>query len=411
VRFLALPTITLLLYFVYKTQIQELYAYMGFVSIPAGALDVVLVVMEVLAIALVIPREVKRPSDVFILVTSIAVLLPCALFSGSVAYGSEETRLALFAFLFFPVLAVRIIQRIKWAPLPTLSWWRPVSIAYAAIPLFAIVALTAYMKADGIAGWDWAEQYERRRDIGEMFGAGSPLSYLLSMIGNGFAPLVAFIGVLHRRKMLALAGVLFPFFSFFVLGIKAQVLFAAAAVWLGLRCRRGNHANFGTHILTAIAAICVAAIIEYELWESSFLAGVFVRRAFSVVGANHAFFFDFILHPTKPDTHVLYYIGWEYMREPLMSANTTGFLVAATRFGALGYMLALFLTLAIIVLLDRLYIGSRNKELLCIALLFAAILTTQEITTLLVSSGVAVMLAAMFFLKGHHYSAPAAVRT
>jgi hypothetical protein len=268
----------------------------------------------------------------------------------------------------------------------------------------AIIAMLGYEKGGANADWEWATQYERRLEGRGLFETGSGLAYLLSIAGNGIAPFLAFVGAFRQGRLLLLAGLAYPLFSFFLLGIKGQILLALLGAFFGLVCRTNRYAKFTQLLLLALLGLAVMSLAEPFFFDTSFLAQIFFRRAFFLVGATQAYFADYILSTlllttqnwpidlaTQSNEPITYLVGRVYMQSDLVSANSNAFLVALAAQGVLGYLLAVAFTVAFLCFLDRLYLKAGNQEVLFVALLYSALVCGQAYTVVLITSGIALL--------------------
>ena len=398
---------------VYALQLEESNAYAGFQHISFDLAYWLRATVAVVALTAMLPQQVRLPSHFFLLVYGLFVPLNYVMFNAAAGYIDDMTFLLRFSILVLPMMAIRGCNQLKLraAPLPFFRFQR-VEMAVAGISL--LIALIVLSKGPASAGFGLDDVYERRLDGRDIFVAGSPLSYLSTIVINGFTPFLAFMaGVTSKRWQAALA-ISMAIIYFYVVGLKSPVAFTCLAYAVGLGLRRGQGQGIYRPLAWALATAFAAFAAEMYANQFSLVAEFFFRRVFAVPGDVMQNYYDLIANSpsakwsaftgvgTRDPDGVSYMVGKLYYGSDIANVNTNAFLDSLASRGVPGLLFTIGLVCLVTAWADAMFRCTRNPAFMYIGFMYALLVTEQSATTALVSSGIgslAIILSVSFIPK------------
>ena len=237
------------------------------------------------------------------------------------------------------------------------------------------------------------------------------MAYGLSMGMNGFAPYLAFRAGLRLNFIFLGLTLAAAVFFYWLLGVKAPILYVLAALVMGILVKRGNN-NFGKYFLTAIVALGLVVLFEWMFLDTySFTADYFFRRLFAdqaqVLGCylkfvleDKAVFWSSLYGFVDPTFEVTYYIGDRYFDNAQANVNVNAFFYQLASKGIFGYCYSVVLVPFFLVMLDRIYKSSCNPSYIFLGFLYGLLVVEQAFTVAMVSSGVGVLFFITLFEQG-----------
>ena len=354
-------------------------------------------------------RGVQGPSDFFrlfycnIVLLSFLVLHPVAgpLPASTVYRGA--------AALFAPMVALAWLGR----AIPPLRVYGPIKPEWSGIMgilLVVAVMLGVAVIAPDSAGFGIDDSHVRRLEGRSVYQAGSLLSYGLAMAMNGFTPYLAFVAGWRKRFAPLAVAILAVVFYYWLLGVKAPILYVLAAMLLGIAVRRGRVQSVPLYFLLSVLGLGVVMLCEWVSFDGySMVADYLFRRVFSAPAEIQSYYLQFLSDKKQidwswlqgigdPEYSITYFIGSNYFDNPDSNVNTNAFLHALAASGMLGYCYTLIVVPLVFGVFDRLYQGSRNPGYLFIGYLYGLLLVEQAYSVALLSSGVA-LLSLMIMLE------------
>jgi hypothetical protein len=201
---------------------------------------------------------------------------------------------------------------------------------------------------------------------------------------------------------LLLAALAFEVFFFWLIGVKAPLLYVFLAYFMGVLVAKKKHTNFSVYFLYAIVLLFGINLLEWLFFDYSLISDFFFRRLFAVQAQIQGYYLDFIMESGTPSWNYLtgsagsaftptFYIGEFYFGNVDANANTNAFLYAFSLYGVFGYIFAmLFITIALTGF-DALYRSSKNPVYLYLGFIYGLLLVEQAFSTAMVSSGVGLL--------------------
>ncbi len=405
---------------VYGLQLAETNEYMGYRTFSVDWSYLCSSFVAVLATGMFMPTRIRRPSDFFSLLYGVFTLLPYAtLFPIRSPLVFQDFALS-FATLAVPLITIRIAtMSIPPLRLPWLISQRPLIWLFVSLCVTGVVL--ALLNPPASAGFDLTTSYERRIEGRSIFSFGTPSAYLNSAIVNGFAPFLAFVAGSHRKVVLIAFSLFCGLAYFFLLGLKAPLLFITLAVLIGYAASVNRIHLAAKMIYTLVLAVLALFLVEYIIFDFSLIGDYLVRRAFSVPPYLVSAYFDFMTSSAIPSWSLLggvhatgsiaFVVGEAFLGVPGLNANTNAFIFQLAAGGAPMYALTILFVGFIFVLLDATYACRRNPALLFLGFSYAILLTEQAATTALVSSGIGFLIMLVIFsgsgCQSHRFSTAA----
>jgi hypothetical protein len=386
----------------YMGQIGEDNAYLGMQPWDMSLAGYCGLLIGLPIVASVVASTRGRPSDFFrlfyaaIVVNSFLVLHPV------IGPLSAVEIFAGIALLMLPLLTIEVLDAILPA-IKVRGFIRSAWLEWILLLALLLVVIGAAIRPPESAGFGLDVSYDRRLEGRDLYGAGSWLAYGLSMAMNGLAPYLAFRAGLKPRILLFVVALAASFFFYWLLGVKAPIVFVVAAGLMGLFVRGGNLNNISRYFLFALLGLGLAVVAEWIFFEGySLIADYFFRRVFAVQAEIQGYYLKFLLNEKAVPWSSLYgsfnrgfsatyYIGEHFMGSDESNANTNAFFHQFAARGLIGYIYALIWVPLILVVFDRLHRSSRNPSYLFLGFLYGLLVIEQAYTVALVSSGVAVL--------------------
>jgi hypothetical protein len=172
--------------------------------------------------------------------------------------------------------------------------------------------------------------------------------------------------------------------------------------------KNGKLDDIRKYLFLMLFLLLVTAVIEFALFDYSFVSDFFVRRAIAVPPYVVSAYIEFnegqfdstrFLFGTDSANGVANAVGGAILGNPDTNANTNAFIYHFVAGGILGYFLACIVVVLVYYLLDSVYKKSGNPLCIFIGFIYALLLTEQAATTALSSSGVAVLIPLIFFSR------------
>jgi len=387
----------------YNLQLAETNEYMGYRTFSINFPYLISLVLAVIFIGMLIPSEIKKPSDFFTFLYGIFVLVPYMTLY-PIRYPTGGLDLIIFFFaLAGPFCIVRIVGVI--APAVRFPRLIPVKILIFLLALLCLVGVFfALLNAPVSSGFNLETTYDRRLEGRDIFPIRSPLAYLSAAIVNGFAPFLAFIAGWQRRTWLLAFSFFCGFAFFYILGLKAPILLIAVASVIGYLARTGRIHKMTKIVYILLFSTFIFFLLEFVFFGYSFVGDYFIRRALSVPPWVISAYFEFmnssswsLLLGVSSDESITFIVGEEFLGFPGLNANTNSFIHQLAAGGIPMYALTILLVTCVFLLLDATYECRRNPALQYIGFSFAILLTEQAATTALVSSGIGALVIFVVF--------------
>jgi len=389
----------------YVFQIGEDNYFAGMQPWSMGVLGIFVLFVGILLLIMIFMWTRGFPSDFFLIFySSIVVISFISLNSSS---GTIDGLQLIFAMqlIFIPLLATWIAGQISFQFNLQLKYQgvlKPKIVDGIIFGIVFLVSAWAAMNPPASAGFDLISTLERRLEGRALYGGGGIMSYALAMTMNGLTPYISYNAGLSNRKILLLAALGFDTLFFWLLGVKAPFLYTLFAYFFGSLVAKNKHKIFVTYFLFAIIILFIINLLEWGIYQHSFVSDFIFRRLFAVQAQVQGYYIDFIMDSgttswnfltgsTGAEFNPAFYIGEYYFGSADTNANTNAFLYAFSLNGVSGYLFAAFFVVVVLMVFDALYRASKNPAFLFLGFIYGLLLVEQAYSTAIVSSGVGML--------------------
>lgn len=411
--FISLFLMALGLLAAYQLELADLNDYLGYRLFPVDLPYLAAATAGVFFTCFLMPARIAKPSDFFALFYGLFVLFPYATLHPMGGPVEPAEFVLRFMVLAFPAVAVRVLA----FSVPPLRLPGVISLQAMVWLLAAFCSIglaVSLASAPGSAGFDLISSHERRLEGRDVFVGGTLMAYASTMTVNGFAPFLAFVaGWRHRAGLLAFAlGCALSYY--FLLGLKAPLLYALLAAAVGHAVRANRLHQVGGVVLGCLLGIFAVFMIEHVLFDYSYAGDYFIRRALSVPPHLITGYFDLIDSPPgmfwTPWTpsqgigldggNITFIVGeWMFPMWGGTNANTNTFVQQLAAGGIPLYFATIMLVACVFSGLDSVFASKGNPVLLYVGFSYAILLPEQMATTALLSSGVGALVALGVFTR------------
>jgi hypothetical protein len=386
---------------VYRVQLVHTNLYLGFRDFPIDPAYLITAIAALLFAGILMPAHLRKPSDFFSALYGLFIVIPYATMYPIRAPVEPEHFTLYFLVLVFPLLAVRLVTAS--APAGRVPALIKQQVIVWLVALLCIAGLLlAFANPPASASFDLENVYVRRLEGRDVFPAGSLSAYLNAAVVNGFAPFLAFIAGWRRKTVLLGLAIVSGIGFFYLLGLKAPLLFIVLAFIIGYAVRKRQV----DAVLVVIYALALVAFLlfalEYWLFEFSLVGEYFIRRAFSVPPYFISAYFEFIsaavatgwspLEGVIAADSITFLVGESFLGMPGLNANTNTFMYQLASGGVPMYVLTVGLVAAVFAMLDSAHKCGNNAALMYLGFVYAILLTEQAATTALVTSGIGLLI-------------------
>lgn len=400
------------LYFIYADVVQP--ANTGEMQpIQIDALSILMWFFWIMITAMLMPSNLKKPSDCFLLIYTVFSLMTGSLTWGSTGILSPGSAALLWLFLtvsavlykFFVWCGVSCINRYLYLP-----YIRNVSSYVAPVILLILLGVWAGLSSGQDGSFSMSESYSRRIIGRENFPDRALISYVFLMALNGSAPFAAFLATSSKKIWLLLCSIAFSVYAFWLIGVKEPVFLVSVMALLGYFLNSGIKGYLIKIFLITLTWIFLFALVEHSATGYSYVADYFIRRAFFVTGQVQTYYLDYMLNKMNfsewwrgsESARAIgpgMLIGGIYFGNAQTNANTNTFLYAFLQYGFLGWIVALLCVSFLFSLLDCLNKIRSRHVAMAIGFLYALLLVEQNYATAFISSGIGVLCAIVMLFR------------
>ena len=351
------------------------------------------------------PKELKRPSDFFILTLFLGLLVPLL----SLYAFANQSRFTVYVVL-FGYLLVNFSRNGRPILLPRIRYalFFSLGIAFAG----ALSVTLWFFFSGGVANFnlDLTKVYEFRRATGALIHVG-PMGYINTWATNVFGPFLLAYGLLRKNYILVMIAVVLHVFWFGVTAHRAPLFYPIMIFFLWFYFRKTKALSF---LPLGYSAIGSTALFCYFLFDYGSPASLFIRRFFFVISQltfDYYSFFganEFVFWSNSITSGILSY-PYDLPPQALVGQWRGSGGWANNNFLSTGYMhagIAGIIIYGIFVgLLFRLIDSLVSKKLpiwfivAIVAIPIMSLLLSADLPTALLTHGIAVALILAFFAR------------
>lgn len=389
------------LYYFYGYYSNE---YQGYGQIVFDFEFLVAFLVAILFSSFLMGRGYKKPSDFFLLLYGLIVIVPYAVFSD--IWGRGGTFVVDLILLSIPFFCILFICNMEFK-LPEFSVAREGVVAKIILLVSLLTVVMLLLNRPESASFSLADSYTRRLEARDVYGIGTIQAYLSAMVMNGVLPILTFFGVFWRRMIFLFAGGFLYLGFFYIYGVKAPIIYMIFSGFFAYSLRSGGD---GRHFYGSIGYIflgCFAfAWLEFLIFGYSYLEDYLIRRLFYVGSYLVGAYFELInsnifswgyglVVPTSKSISM--YVGEYFLGSPDINANTNTFLYFFAQHGFFGYLFVIFFVGCFLSFLNSLRF--KNKIFIIISIMYSILILEQSASTALVSSGIGLLIMIFYISK------------
>lgn len=400
-----LVVFTLVFIYIYEDYITVANEYEGFNNLNFSFSFLFSAIIICLLLVYHIPMKLVKPSDFYLTFYLIIVVYSNFFFSSGLGYLESSQSILLLLLLYFPVIFFVILRKYKFRL--NFKYLFSNKIFIISIVIFSVLAaFQIYNSSSHIGSFGFLNSYERRLSGREIFSSGMIISYIISILFNTIAPFLAFYSSLKSNRYTLVISLLLCILSYWSIGLKSVFLYVFIFYLIGLFLNRKNFIK-SNYIFISVLALSLIILMEYFITNQSFIAQLMLRRIFFVGAKLQNMYFDafsnlpyselFFGKNINNFSDVTYFIGEEYIDNPLTNANTNTYLYFLLKFGFIGYFINVFVVSGIFLLLDSIYLKNKSYIALFTGMFFAILICESSFTTSLFTSGLLFFIILSFF--------------
>ena len=387
---------------VYELFLQNTNEYMGYRPLIFSFGYFFGLTITILFSTNLIAKSLEKPSDFFPFFYCILIIIPYGVLHEIAGPIKIDIFFLNMTVLFIPVILVKLATKnTLYFKTPTL-----ISISHLVGLIIACAILgTMYVaiNAPVSSGFDILSSHLRRLEAREIFLGSSLGAYISSITLNGLLPLLAYHFGSRGRGFPLLIVLICGVIFYYTLGVKAHFLMIFVGYLLGRNVRLHRLGRIWIQMRWLIILIFLAFAIEFLSIEYSFIADYLIRRLFSIPSFILSGYLDLIANPANnweiwsgidSSRNVTYLVGELYFNDPDANANTNTFVYQIAANGILSYILSIILVIIVLILIDSNYAVKNNHVFMYLGFIFSILLVEQNATTVLLSSGVGLLLLA-----------------
>lgn len=351
-------------------------------------------------VALLMPRSIKQPSDLFMLVFLLASVIWSAACWPITQILDSYQAFYLVLITAFPVVVIKFFGFISARGLSDSHYAQCNShdgLVYVLTSILVFAVFFSFIVAGSAGNFSIEYSYVRRLAARANFSEHIFAAYLFQMSVNGFAPFLAYCAGLRKSYRILIAAIFFEIYAFWLIGVKAPVCIAFAVFMLGIMLKKDQLHRLPKYVLNLLLLTFVCACIEILLTDYSYIADYGLRRAIFLNSQIQTYFFDAmqsnplgLLSGLSIGDYISpeFLVGDKYFHSASTNANVNAFQHQFAMGGISEYLLVLIGVVCLVVYCDMLAKLKINTDGYMFCLLYAILLAEQAFTTLLLSSGI-----------------------
>ncbi|MDB2477100.1 hypothetical protein N9X51_02430 [Alphaproteobacteria bacterium] len=207
----------------------------GFQLLGLAFSELAIILISVAFLSVLIPKRFKRPSDVFLFVYAVIVIIPKIFLVGIFKTLQPIDIVSMSFLVFLPAVLVWVVSRvtIMSSPERTDLQLHQVGLFLALVVSFGCFSYI-YFRFRDVISLDFSSHYDRRFMFRELVGSSFLFGYFFNFFAMAFTPFMAFSAVQQKSITLWLLSMLSVGLVFSVSGEKFPILLVLAATGLGI---------------------------------------------------------------------------------------------------------------------------------------------------------------------------------
>lgn len=379
--------------------------YMGYRQIDISESYLLVLLVMIVFGAYLFGRKYKNPSDFFLILYGMIVIIPYGVLHTIYSSGGDDIWQNIFL-IFLPFSSVLVFCSNK-LNIPNVTLISQNKLMRLILALSVITVGTLLINPPSTASFSLLDSYTRRLEARDVYGSGTLLAYMSTIVMNSMLPLMVFCGVLQNEFKYILISVLLYVGFYYIYGVKAPIMYILFSCVFAYYSRRyGGLYDFYNTIYYIFVSFFILAWIEFALFGYSYVEDYLIRRVYYVGSYLSATYFDTLsvadfswIYGLTVDKAASMYIGEDFLGLPGTNANSNTFLYFLLQYGFPGYIFSIMLVTGVLLLLNSLRF--KTNVFVFLSLLYAILILEQSATTALLSSGVGVLTILFYFSRAN----------
>lgn len=405
----------LVLVWVNNSYVYVLHEYMGAAAKPVSIGLVLYFAMLAPVCAFLCGTKIERPGDLVVSLLFLVVVPHALVLDGANEFAPNAVPWGGVSLgVMVGMLIIAGTNKFRFYESPNRQSETLSKNCLAVVAVFnVLVLLFIFSKSASYFSFNFSEQYVRRALARDVFQAGSGAGYIASIGTQAFFPVLFAWGVYRKSRVYIMLGVLNAFILWGAFGQKYPFMVLLLIYFLMQYFRRYGGVRV-SWLLGGGIVLLLLGVAEYEALGYSYLNDYIVRRAVIVpstlLGAVDSFVSSFgfnyysdtllssIMGVAKSEP-LTFRIGQEIFNNQSLNANVNFFAISYLQAGYVGVVIESAFVSMVVMLLNYLYMRYGAFITIPVGLLFATKILEQSLLTVLMGSGVFLMLTLLVLVS------------
>ncbi|WP_448197306.1 hypothetical protein [Pseudomonas putida] len=405
----------LVLVWVNNSYVYVLHEYMGAAAKPVSIGLVLYFAMLAPVCAFLCGTKIERPGDLVVSLLFLVVVPHALVLDGANEFAPNAVPWGGVSLgVMVGMLIIAGTNKFRFYESPNRQSETLSKNCLAVVAVFnVLVLLFIFSKSASYFSFNFSEQYVRRALARDVFQAGSGAGYIASIGTQAFFPVLFAWGVYRKSRVYIMLGVLNAFILWGAFGQKYPFMVLLLIYFLMQYFRRYGGVRV-SWLLGGGIVLLLLGVAEYEALGYSYLNDYIVRRAVIVpstlLGAVDSFVSSFgfnyysdtllssVMGVAKSEP-LTFRIGQEIFNNQSLNANVNFFAISYLQAGYVGVVIESAFVSMVVMLLNYLYMRYGAFITIPVGLLFATKILEQSLLTVLMGSGVFLMLTLLVLVS------------
>lgn len=388
----------LLLGFGYRATMATLLTQgdlLGGFQLPALAFsELAIILISAAFLSVLIPKRFKRPSDVFLFVYAVIVIIPKIFLVGIFQTLQPIDVVSISFLIFLPAVLVWVVSRVTIMPSPERT-----DLHLQQVALFLVLVVSfgcfsyIYFRFRDVISLDFSSHYDRRFMFRELVGSSFLFGYFFNFFAMALTPFMAFFAVQQKSITLWLLSMLSVGLVFSVSGEKFPILLVLVATGLGIFLSSKKNLSTST-LLFLMTGVNVLTLAEVFMFGSAVWGDLVFRRFVIVPSHVTEIYYHYFANNEgftllgSGNERMTFLMGQLYFSNPELNLNANFVFVEIAISGLLGLGGAIMFLIIWLKFIDEAYRLTGDRNFYLLALLIGAISFEQRIFPVFLSSGI-----------------------
>ena len=370
-----------------------------------------LCVLWIFLVAIVIPKKISRPSDIFILIYLLGAVFWNATYWPLTGLLDYYKAIILLFILIFPIVVIRLLQLIFDNLFNFSQSNLQLKRSHTFFTILAFFLMLSFISSYQIAGQNGSFSFDnfRRLYSRDLFENHLLISYLFEMSVKGLVPFLAYLAGFRKSILYFIVAMFFSVYAFWLIALKMPIVISILMFGMGFLARVRLIENLPRILIKALFLFFIISFIEIYLNDYSVIINHGFRRMIMVISENQAYYFDAMWQTDnysmfwsglnhKYFVNPEFFIGFNYLHDINANVSVNAYQQQISVNGFFGYFGVVIGIAMLLLIFDYLYLIKKNEYIFAVTLLFVFLIIEQAFSVALLSSGIFLcILLAIFF--------------